>query len=518
MAKIFLPIFLWSCSFLLEGQNSTFSIDNLSYGNYAIGYQLLETFDLSRTPYKEQERLPKEYQKGRMIPINVWYPAQASGTAKRVNYQDYLNVWGKKTDYRLKGAALATKAKEEFKNYHYFIERLSLIDSVFQLDLSTKAYFNLEAPADKYPLVVIAHGCAWRYFLLAEYLASHGFVVAVNTKLGSKQKRFEMGISGVETQTRDLEFMISELGQMDFVDVGNIASIGFSYGSLAAVELASRDKRVKAVVSLDGVIGYQNEGELHTRLPYYDPSQFSTPIQHIYSNTGIYGKRMWLDQFKHAEQFLYSIADMRHSDFVAEGILNKYGIAFAGVPRGDMERGFSYIAQYILQFLQAFQKNKQQSRSFLMADPVKNGISNSALSFTYYPKKSEPSPDASELLEIMEASGFEQLIEIYEEQKKKIPHPFSILTFYEITQMLYRYKQFEDLKKWTDLFVKTYPLAVLARYYSGATNEILKQPEAARVQLQKALQLLPDDSSLNYNQKIYYQSRIESKLKSLAKG
>ena len=79
----------------------------------------------------------------------------------------------------------------------------------------------------------------------------------------------------METQIRDAEFALATVSDYNFIDIESVVSAGSSYGSLTAVGLASRNTRVKGVISLDGIIADWNEGELLKHNPYMDFQLFN---------------------------------------------------------------------------------------------------------------------------------------------------------------------------------------------------------------------------------------------------
>jgi len=59
-------------------------------------------------------------------------------------------------------------------------------------------------------------------------------------------------LSGVNAQASDVSFLISYAASLPDTDMTRLAAMGFSWGGLADLFAASRDKRIKALVSLDG--------------------------------------------------------------------------------------------------------------------------------------------------------------------------------------------------------------------------------------------------------------------------
>jgi dienelactone hydrolase len=61
----------------------------------------------------------------------------------------------------------------------------------------------------------------------------------------------------METQVRDIEFLIREISRRSDVDLNRMATMGFSFGGLSNVLSQMKNSSIKAIVSLDGSIKYQ---------------------------------------------------------------------------------------------------------------------------------------------------------------------------------------------------------------------------------------------------------------------
>src|SRR5690606_15669259 len=83
----------------------------------------------------------------------------------------------------------------------------------------------------------------------------------------------------IETQARDVEFLIKEAGKYPMVDYDKIAIIGFSFGGLSNIIVQNRNDRVKAIVSLDGTERYQYG--LLTKSPFFDALNMDVPYIHM---------------------------------------------------------------------------------------------------------------------------------------------------------------------------------------------------------------------------------------------
>ena len=87
---------------------------------------------------------------------------------------------------------------------------------------------------------------------LFENLASHGYVVACITSVGTYPGNMSMKKNDLMEQVGDGAFAIQLLKNKNNTDSNQIGSIGYSWGGLAAWILSQKQKDIKSVLSLDG--------------------------------------------------------------------------------------------------------------------------------------------------------------------------------------------------------------------------------------------------------------------------
>lgn len=200
--------------------------------------------------------------------VAVWYPASGGGAA--MTLADYYSA----NDARgysgfLKGAGISSSA----------------VETMFGAAMVARR--NATPRAGRFPIVLIgqgnAHGAADQA-VLAEYLASHGYVVAttpspmLTTPMTSED---EVG-PFAERQARELQGALTVLDGWPSADATRVGVVGHSFGARAALLLAMRDTRVAAVVSLDGGIGTATAVTSFRRAPSFDATKAVAPILHYY--------------------------------------------------------------------------------------------------------------------------------------------------------------------------------------------------------------------------------------------
>jgi dienelactone hydrolase len=200
--------------------------------------------------------------------VHVWYPASASGSP--LCFGDYL---------------------EEPARLRAFLEQTGVpsrtIDSLF---VSRLYAGSMSSPVNRpFPLVLVAQGNgqdAADQVVLSEYLASQGFVVASTPSpmLRTPLEREDQVGAFAESQADELAAAIKTVAAMVPLDTLQLGVVGHSFGARAALLLAMRDPRVRAVVSLDGGIGTATAVESFVRAPSFRANARLPALLHFYED------------------------------------------------------------------------------------------------------------------------------------------------------------------------------------------------------------------------------------------
>ncbi len=87
-----------------------------------------------------------------------------------------------------------------------------------------------------------------------------------------------------DRQASELQDALGLLGTWPSADLNRAGAVGYSFGARAALLLAMRDPRVKAVVSLDGGIGTAAGAGSLRQAPSFHPDRATAPILHFYED------------------------------------------------------------------------------------------------------------------------------------------------------------------------------------------------------------------------------------------
>ncbi len=225
----------WSCVALLAaalGAPAASAVDIPDViGPHQVGHTAYSVFDGARA--------------GRELPLQIWYPADATAWA----------------------------ASEDF-TFTLLAPGIGLTSTLAKDDVALPA-------AGNYPLVVFSHGFGGfniQSLDLMEHLASHGFVVVSPNHTGNTQD--DMSSPDPEADRfPDVAFVIDEMAAANLdalslffghVDASNVGVAGHSYGGMTSLFMASgygggpADSRVKAIVPVAASTSQISDAELQS--------------------------------------------------------------------------------------------------------------------------------------------------------------------------------------------------------------------------------------------------------------
>ncbi len=262
-----------------------------------------------------------DYNFGRIIQINIWYPTQIKQNTQLMDFSDYLKIRNNEMG-----------VKEPIKNYGKTVEDYfewpisqganeSVIDSIVSTRLPMKAAKNIAFKPGKHPVILLMHGSAVDFAFLGESLAEQGYI-AINIPIkGYRQKELDVNGIGMETEIRDYEFAMSVLSNNSSLDLTEIVALGFSFGGQSALALACRNPNIKTVISYDGGIGDRFGTRLIDESPFCSTENVSASILHIYDASYT---RKYLDKIRslvYAERTLIGLNRIAHWHFTSFGYL-----------------------------------------------------------------------------------------------------------------------------------------------------------------------------------------------------
>ncbi len=362
---------------LISAQTSLNGID-LKPGKYKVGFRHYIASDSTRT-YKRIYDYNNEVF-FRPIPISIWYPTEHNiGNQKPLQVIDYLEILKEEEEWE-------HLPNDQILNWFYYANTSA---NQKQLEEKTSAYLETEFTEDKHAVVIYTpsyQASSIENFALCEYLASHGYIVISSPSRGTETRWFsENNAKEMETQARDVEFLIKEAGRFPNVDYQKFVLMGFSFGGLSNIIVQNRNHNVEAVVSLDGTERYQ-----YTTLnesPFFDVEKIDVPYLHmaqkdipesVLKQDNIAAELNFefklYDSLSKSKAYQLKFNDLTHSYFSTLGVLFANRDIRQDKSDAEIMKSYKLVSTYTLNFINAFFLNDEKALAFITNKPIENGI------------------------------------------------------------------------------------------------------------------------------------------------
>jgi len=352
---------------------------NLRAGTHAVGFRTIFRYDNSRT-WKSTRSYDGTFSpdlNGRPAQINIWYPASPDQSMRKMHFGDYVDQ----------------SAPVDFTEFNTIMRQRSRDDAVGSVPRSEipklqasemNAYRDASWAKGVFPTVLYFGGLNAPInsnVILAEYLASHGYIVASISLLGpSDEQTFQSRTpDDLESSVRDMEFAWSVLQTEPTIDKSKLAVIGHSVGAIEAAILGLRNGDVSAVIALDGTYGFQGQSGVLTHSYGYAPEKMRASFLDLRRAQGAQGNEPLdlsaIDSFRHADRVFITIDKMHHSDFTSFAMIGAEfhaplptGYPLNGWNRETGSAGYQKACKIVLSFLDA--KVKSDSNAWMEIDHV----------------------------------------------------------------------------------------------------------------------------------------------------
>jgi len=373
---------------------------DLRPGPNGVGYRVVRLFDQSRSfglrtaAAEPGASAPNR----RLMTVRVWYPA-TSARGVRMTLRSYLDLLDKD------GPITAdVRERLELDLNGIWSDLCTCRVPRAAADARLDALFGTTAAAvrdatpatGRHPVIVYSLGHdmhSLENVVLWEYLASHGYVVAVTPSVGHQSVAMEpVGPTSAEVKTRDLEFVTHWLRTVPFADMNRVAAVGFSLGGWSALMLGMRSGDINAVVALDGSFNLPNRVASVRTMPFFRPSAFMLPMLNLRQDEPEIDVGV-IESFANAERFDTAIGDMDPPNASHHSFTSIYTFSTEFFPpdgNGNELMGLKYnrdvfelVATRVRLFLDAYLKGTAEARAALQQPPRVAGVPDALIRHRY---------------------------------------------------------------------------------------------------------------------------------------
>lgn len=455
---------------------------DLKPGVHTVGFRLVEAADSTR--------LEPGGTGVRAVRISVWYPARP-GAAQAMRLRDYA--------HRLAGGGVSPRAAERralaIAIAPGFPE--SRLDEV--MALATEGRFEARPATGRFPVLVFGQG--WGYesplfqVVLAEYLASHGYVVAAAPLVGTRNPIPRVTAADLETEVRDMEVVLARTARLPFADAGRLAAAGFDLGGMAGVLLAMSRDDIDAYVSIDsGILSRRLVDDLLRPSPRFDPLRLrAATLAVTRPSAELAAQRLdedltLLDSAVHARGvYVLRVPGMRHADFTLFGPLEGVLPNFWGPPRGEPARRSPMVARQLLAFLEAHLRGDAAALAGLGPNPG-GGLTGE------WRRRAPTAPDPFADALAAEALAGDVAAAI---ARHRGARPDAGLVQRVGSELLFRRGDAAGAVRWLEFGVRSAPTSVPVRELLGDAHAARGDRTAAAASYREALRLEPANAAVS---------------------
>jgi tetratricopeptide (TPR) repeat protein len=495
---------------------------DLESGPYAIGFRTIKVFDHTRVVRLKQGRegVPTVGERAQPLLISVWYPAKKSATGRQLNFADYLYASALDAQLTEPTAERKKNVETELRDFYerpFNFPYGKMPDEGWKklLDTEMHALADAEAEPGSYPLIVGVGGPLGNG-VTNEYLASHGYIVAIVSAFGEARP----GALGMEAYTRDLEFAIGQLRTFPNADRNRLGVYGFSFAGMPALLLGMRNSDVDAVAAIESAIFIDRYARTSLKpSASYDLTRLRVPFFHMFRRSES-DKDEKLDDFRNLRysrryRYLLNHETLVHQDFSTHGIGMTNVIKLRGKDEVPARRAFEMSNRYLKNFFDAYIKRDAKAKAFLDRRPEDNDAPSGLVAIERLDAVT-PAPTANEFAALITRRGIDSALKVFEEARRQDPKA-DIFSEVAVNDLGYRFLRERRLPEAIAIFklnLATYPRSANVYDSLAEAYEISGDHRLALEYYEKAYAALSTDES-SAQAKAQLRAGLEERIKKL---
>lgn len=485
---------------LIQGYPQSFSDQFLPHGDFKVGYQSALFYDRGRDPLSDQ--LP-QYQSGRAIHMTVWYPAQVKANANPMLFENYILETARQVNPPTNLQEAQVKSREfvllSLSQLHG--DTLIMKSNLTALMRSpTRAFLNATPIRQSFPIVYYPD-YPHHNSIMAEALASHGFIVVSPARHGTASSDYEwQQVRGMETRIQDYQFLFAKVKEMFGLKNSSVAVIGIGMSVSDGLLWMMRSKDIKGLISMEGGILTQFECDMMKTSPFYDVQALDRSIL-VFHSPHKDVKPELINTFKHADRYMFYMPQLTEFYYLNYGQWESVIPGILGKSPGDTRKSFEYVFSYTLSYLNWKLKSKPEAEIEFKKSPEQKGFDTNLIQYSFKPRKDIP-PSVAALEQRWQQNGFAEMKAFIEAKLKEDPNFLPYTTYYTLgLQMVNQRSAYRECLEWCELFSQQYPNATFAYSMRGRCYLELNDRQKSKSAYETAIKMIPDDPHLTSDEK-----------------
>jgi len=294
---------------------------DFSLGVNGVGFKNERIIDYSRSYNNDY----------RTLQVFVWYPTKEN-TLEKLKYKEYFILSNAKGNNKNQ----ASRKTNVDSLIHIELNQIKELEGI-EIKLSTyKALTTISQPnapikEGNFPLLLFAPGGntpSHLHSVIAEYLASHGYIVISFPSLGNiSNERWPFSQIGLDIHIDDMSLIINHFHKTlkDFIS-HKTGLISWSVGGVSQSIYGMKNSNIDMFISLDSGIGRVYGIEMLKKSKYFDYNKFQIPYLHITGNQPdlyvVEKSSEFIDSISSKEKYSLGLNPFSHQHFTSsKGII-----------------------------------------------------------------------------------------------------------------------------------------------------------------------------------------------------
>jgi hypothetical protein len=381
----------------------------LPVGPHAVGFELQKALDPTRRINRRDD--------GTKIGLALWYPARTGAAGRPLTTVDYrLLQFEREPSAAERTRWEADEVSAAVGWRHVGIVPLTKAQASAVLATGGIATRGAAPAAGKFPVVMVLGG---QYYLstTAEFLASHGFVVAAPFRFSDQSNEITAGgfnfTAYLEDSVRDAEWALERVRVHPAADARYVSALGHGGGGVQALLFAMRSRHVTSVANLDAGV-FSSRSRLRDQA-FYSPRLLRAPFLYVATAETRKGQDLFEDfaAMKFAERFEVILQDalVRHHDLSDLGRGVTMPMCIRGDAQDTVQKTYTDSHEMLLRFVTEHSGRHDASGS-PFATWIRGKEADGRVTVTRH-AGTEPAPTPADVMARLDASTASRLVDAW---------------------------------------------------------------------------------------------------------
>lgn len=472
-----LLILLFSTSFSF-GQNEEKS-------PYSVGFKYYKTYDESRSYLLNDDTI------SRPLLIHFWYPTVSNLEESTYSFKNYIDLISLRQDFNSitsdtdKNSINFINAYAGFAKHNLGVDTSLSTEDILKSPVLAHYGADVAKSKKKFPLIIYAPSnskSAVQNHIICEFLASNGYIVISVGSAGPNSLNRRNNPESIMAQVYDMEFILKYVKTNLKIKYDRLGLMGYSSGGLATSIFQMRNKKVKAVFSMDGSQEFGSYVSL-SKVEDFNLKKANVPYCLVHNNYENFSIFPYYNSIASKDKYIFQMPYLDHNGFVSYWRFFDLCSTNSGYSKTCLS--YDFINKTALEFFNKYLKtsslfNDNSELNFQDSEYIKANISDNSLIAQF-----------GNLILSDDSEAINRFMKEHHETLKIKETEINILA-----KML-RDSRMDDAIQLLLFNVKIHPNSWQAHFELGFTNKLKGELSLAKESLLKAKELNPENGEIN---------------------